>query len=42
MLEKMAEEGRGSCSIIQDNDNEHTLDAKVVMALDKALEPALE
>ena len=42
MLEKMAEEGRGRCSIIQDNEGEGALNAKVINALDKALEPALE
>ena len=42
MLEKMAEKGKGSCSIIADNEGESALNAKVITALGKALEPALE
>ena len=42
MLEKMAERGRGTCSIIRDNEDERVLNSKVITALDKALEPALE
>ena len=42
MLEKMAEKGKGSGSIIADNEGESALNAKVITALGKALEPALE
>ena len=42
MLKKTAEVGRGTCSLIQDRESESVLNGKVITALQKALDPALE
>ena len=42
MLVNTAKEGRGSCSLIKDDESESFLNGKIISALQKALEPALE
>ena len=42
MLENMAKVGRGSCSLIKDDEGQNVLGGKVIQALFKSLEPALE
>ena len=42
MLESMAKTGRGSCSLIKDDEGQSVLGGKVIQALHKSLEPALE
>ena len=42
MLESMAKTGRGSCSLIKDDEGQNVLGGKVIQALFKSLEPALE
>ena len=42
MLESMAKTGRGSCSLIKDDEGQSVLGGKVIQALLKSLEPALE
>ena len=42
MLSKMAKEGRGTYSYIGDNESDSVLNGKVISALKKALELALE
>ena len=42
LLKDTAEAGKGSCSLISDDDHEGVLNSKVIMALEYASEPALE
>ena len=42
MLKRAAKAGRGSCSLIKDNDDSAVLNEKIIDALKKAMEPSLD
>ena len=42
MLKAAALAGRGSCSLIDDDEHEGVLNGKIILALQYAMEPALE